>query len=127
MNSREIFQSTFTEELYQVPLPVTIVVAGKWRDLSKPEIDLLTKITSSVRLSMANIRVVEMDALDLSSWMEKPKRVIGFGTKVSGVPYYEVISTPETSIVLADALGILNQDDDLKKKLWTCLKQLFSV
>jgi hypothetical protein len=68
-----------------------------------------------------------MQTLDLSQWKEKPARLIAFGATAKGVPLYEVITTPETLLVLADTLDILNKDDGLKKRLWSCLKQLFSL
>lgn len=124
MNSVE---ATFTEDLYVLPSLTTIVINTKWKDLGKKEVDLLSKILNSVKLSMAAVRIVEMKSLDLSKWTEKPSRLIGFGIDAPGIMTYEVVTTPETQLVLADNLTTLLGDDQLKKKLWISLKQLFSL
>lgn len=125
MNSVE---ATFTEDLYVFPSLTTVVINTKWKNLGEKEIDLLSKILNSVKLSMAAVRIVEMKSLDLSKkWAEKPPRIIGFGIEAPGVTAYEVVTTPETQLVLADNLTTLLGDDQLKKKLWISLKQLFSL
>ena len=102
-----------------------MVLNSKWTALSEAEIQLLGKILSSVKLSLAAVRIVEAQKLDLSEWTDKPGNLIGFGVTISGVNLYEVITTPQTQLVLADALLILLDDDDKKKRLWVGLKQLF--
>ncbi|MEP2667425.1 MAG: hypothetical protein ABJH04_00435 [Cyclobacteriaceae bacterium] len=124
MNSVE---ATFTEDLYVLPTPTTIVINTKWKELGEEEIELLTKILKSVRLSMAAVRIIEKASLDLSQWKEKPSHLIGFGIEAPGIATYEVITTPETQLVLADSLAVLQGEDQLKKKLWISLKQLFSL
>lgn len=118
-------EATYTEELYQIPPATMVVIATSWNDLEENEIALLSKILSAVRLSLAHVRVIEMTDLDLSKWKEKPQKLIGFGVKATGIASYEVINTPSTQLVIADSLGSLCNDDDLKKKLWISLKQLF--
>lgn len=125
MSESILFETTFDEELYNIPPPTTIVIDVKWSELPENEILLLSKILGSVKLSLASVRIVESRELDLSSWIEKPAKLIGFGTRITGVGYYDVIETPNTHLLLADRLSILNEDDDLKKSLWICLKQLF--
>ncbi len=124
MNSVE---ATFTEDLYLLPLPTTVVINSKWKELGEKEIMLLSKILNSVKLSLAGVRIVEMKSLDLSQWKEKPTRLIGFGVSAPGVLTYEVVTTPNTKLVLADDLMVLFNDDQLKKKLWASLKQMFSL
>lgn len=118
-------EATYTEELYQIPPPTMVVIATPWNDLEEKEIALLSKILGAVRLSLAHVRIIEMTELDLSKWKERPQKLIGFGIKTTGIASYEVITTPATQLVMADSLGTLFNDDDLKKKLWISLKQLF--
>ncbi|MEQ8361454.1 MAG: hypothetical protein RIF39_07725 [Cyclobacteriaceae bacterium] len=124
MNSVE---ATFTEDLYIIPLPTTVVINTSWKDLGEKEIELLSKILSSVKLSLAAVRIVEMKALNLTEWKAKPSQLIGFGIEAPGIATYEVITTPETQLVLADSLTTLLGEDQLKKRLWISLKQLFSL
>lgn len=124
MNSVE---ATFTEDLYVLPALTTVVINSGWNDLKEDEVELLGKILKSVKLSLAAVRIVEMKSLDLSQWKEKPSRLIGFGVAAPGIATYELITTPETQLVLADSLSTLLGEDQLKKRLWITLKQLFSL
>lgn len=125
MSESILFESTFDEELYQFSTPVAVVLDVPWNELSESEVELLSKILTSVKLSLAAVRIVHAKELDLSQWTEKPSKLIGFGVKRSGIPSYEVIETPSTKLLLSDRLSILNAEDDLKKRLWISLKQLF--
>jgi hypothetical protein len=124
MNSVE---ATFTEDLYILPSLTTVLINTHWKDLGEKEIELLSKILNSVKLSLAAVRIVEMKPLDLSGLKEKPSLLIGFGLDAPGIATYEVVTTPETQLVLADSLTTLLGEDQLKKKLWISLKQLFSL
>ncbi|MEZ4944297.1 MAG: hypothetical protein R2804_02105 [Cyclobacteriaceae bacterium] len=124
MNSVE---ATFTEDLYILPSLTTVLINTQWKDLGEKEIELLSKILNSVKLRLAAVRIVEMKSLDLSDLKEKPSLLIGFGIDAPGIATYEVVATPETQLVLADSLTTLLGEDQLKKKLWISLKQLFSL
>ena len=125
MSNTILFKTTYEEEIYSFPLPTTVVLNTKWTALTEAEVQLLSKILASVRLSLAAVRIVEAQKLDLSQWQEKPSQLIGFGVTISGVNLYEVITTPQTQLVVAESLGTLLDDDDKKKRLWIGLKQLF--
>jgi len=125
MSKIDAARATYTDELYLIPPPTTVVLGVKWSDLKTTETELLSKILNSVKLSLDAVRVVIDPELDLSQWEEKPAKLIAFGIKISGVTRYEVVNTPETSLILADSLSILSENDELKKKLWGSLKQLF--
>lgn len=125
MSNTDLLEFTFNEELYKVKTPVTVVLSTPWSDLKSEEVELLSKILAAVRQSLASVRIVCVNKLDLSQWTEKPTYLLGFGITIPGVATYEAITTPETQMVLADALSVLQKEDALKKKLWTTLKQLF--
>jgi hypothetical protein len=125
MSDPTLFKTTYEEEIYSFGLPTTVVLNSKWTELAEGEVQLLGKILASVRLSLAAVRIVEAQKLDLSQWNDKPAKLIGFGVTVTGVNLYEVVTTPQTQLVLAESLGILLEDDDKKKRLWIGLKQLF--
>jgi len=125
MSNPILFKTTYEEEIYSFPQPTTVVLNAKWIELTEAEVQLLSKILASVKLSLAAVRIVETQKLDLSQWIEKPSKLIGFGVIVSGVNLYEVVTTPQTQLVLAESLSTLLDDDDKKKSLWVGLKQLF--
>lgn len=127
MNSADLFKTTYTEEIYHISPPPTVIINKGWKELTEDEIALLSKILNSVRQSLASVKILEMPALDLSQMSEKPAELICFGSQVTGLQLYEVIETPETRLVVADNLSVLSKDDQLKKRLWTSLKQLFSL
>lgn len=127
MDSREIFEATYPEELYKIPPRTAVAIQASWSKVSEAEKELLSKILNSVRLSLGSVQLMETQNLNLGEWAEKPKRLIGFGLSVPGVNSYEVINTPTTDMVLADSLSTLLTNDELKKKLWISLKQLFSL
>lgn len=123
--STDILKTTYTEDLFLIPTPPTVVIGAPWKDLTDEEKELLSKILDSVKIGMAAVRIVVMAELDLSQWKEKPSKLIGFGIKAHGIAQYELITTPQTQLVLADSLSVLCNNDELKKKLWGSLKQLF--
>lgn len=125
MSNPILFKTTYEEEIYSFPQPTTVALNSKWTELTEAEVQLLSKILSSVKLSLAAVRIVEVQKLDLSLWSEKPSQLIGFGVTISGVNLYEAITTPHTQLVLAEPLSTLLDDDDKKKRLWIGLKQLF--
>ncbi len=127
MNSLDLFNTTYTEEIYQISPPPTVIINKGWKELAEGEVELLSKILNSVRISLASVKILEMSDLDLSQMSEKPAQLICFGSQVRGLQLYEVIETPETRLVVADNLTVLSKDDQLKKRLWTSLKQLFSL
>ncbi|MEQ8302659.1 MAG: hypothetical protein RIB47_04650 [Cyclobacteriaceae bacterium] len=127
MKDLTAFNTTYTEDLYKIPGKNAIAISCRWSAVSIEERELLSKIMGAVRLDLAAVQVIFVEDLQLSEWVEKPKRLIAFGLAISGVAKYEVITTPETQLVLADSLSDLMNDDGLKKKLWQCLKQLFTI
>ncbi len=127
MKDLNTFNTTYTEDLYKIPGKNAIAINCKWSAVSIEERELLSKILGAVRLDLAAVQVIFTENLQMSEWVDKPKRLIAFGLTISGVSKYEVITTPETQLVLADSLSELMNDDGLKKKLWQCLKQLFTI
>ncbi len=125
MESDSIFKSTFSEEIYDVDVPLTVVIGVSWKSLRDEHVELLSKILVAVGKSLASVKVVHQDTFDLSGWAEKPRRVIAFITPPKGVPAYEIIPTGEGAMVFSDPLEIIYADDAAKRKLWGTLKALF--
>lgn len=122
-----VFESLYTEELY-LPLPkTTVVIPTPWIKVSEQERLLLSKILGSVKLSLDSVRIIEQPQFNLSTWVEKPKKVICFSPAPSALSKYEVIEAEGTSMVLSNPITELIPDDASKRKLWLALKQLFLV
>ncbi len=123
--SDPVFESLYSEELYQPALKITVVLATAWNKITDDERLLLSKILGSVKLSLESVRIIEQAQFNLSTWIEKPKQVICFSPASDGLAKHEVIEVDGTSLVLSNTLGELIPDDASKRKLWLALKQLF--
>jgi hypothetical protein len=127
-----VFDSIFTEDLYQFTPKVTLVITQAWNELTTEDKIQLTKITETLRqridpkLNLQAFRVVAAPSLDLSTWPEKPERLIYFGPPVKGLSYYEMIEVNNTRMVLSEALRDLAPNEAARGKLWVALKQLFA-
>jgi DNA polymerase III psi subunit len=122
-----LFDSIFTEQLFHIPVKPTVVVNQPWEKIGNDERILLSKILGALRLSIDSVTIKYQTSLDLSSWTEKPKQLIYFGSPVKGLQQYEVIDANGVSIVTSESLNDLLQNDQARKQLWQALKKQFSV
>jgi|SRR6478609_694607 len=120
-----VFESLYAEELYHPAPKPAVVIGTPWDKITAPERELLSKILGSVKLSLESVRIVEQKQFNLSTWIEKPKKVICFSPAPSGLAKHEVIEVEGTSLVLSNSIADLIPDDVTKRKLWLALKQLF--
>ena len=125
MEPQEIFKVTYSEDVYSVQSPLTVVMGVPWEQVGADHRLLLSKILNSVRLSLAGVRIIQQTNLDVSAWGEKPRQIIAFLAPPKGLPCYEVIQTGEASVIFSDPLEILNSDDAAKRQLWNALKSHF--
>ena len=120
------FEILFTEGLYKIPKPLAIALDRPWHTLSGKEIEFLSKIATSVRLSLARIQIIDSQYPPFENWMDKPDKMVGFGIAMQGAGLYELATIPPTRLVLADSLPQLMEQESLKKKLWIALQQLIA-
>ena len=103
----------------------------------RPEVmDMLVKMINAVGHSMNEVGLLASDSLE-GRTMEDFKNlnahtVLKFGRIKHPVnslltTLYEVYSEDETEYISADALSVIAEDKNLKKKLWTALKVLFNI
>lgn len=103
----------------------------------KPEVmDMLVKMINAVGHSMNEVGLLNSASLE-GRTMEDFKNlnahtVLKFGRikhPVNSVltTTYEVYSEDETEYLSADALSVIAEDKNLKKKLWTALQILFNI
>jgi len=119
-------QATYNEELYLIRDKPTIIVSKPWIEIGEAERVQLQKILQALRLSLASVRIIQQDTLDVAQLNPQPEKVIYFGDAIPGLAQYECIRTG-SSIVLAPHLSVLINDDAGKKKLWIALKVLFGL
>jgi hypothetical protein len=122
---QEIFQSTYPEELYLIKPRVTVVVPVPWAEVKEAEKTLLSKILGAVKQSLDSVVIRQQHHLDLSTWLEKPERVLCF-SPAEGLPKFEVLPVNGTSVIVSLPLPELMANDEAKKKLWVGLKVMFS-
>ena len=115
----------YTEELYRISTPLTVVISVPWSQLPENQRQLLSKILQAIQLGIESVRVVHQLTFDLNELPGKPKHIIGFLPPPKGISAYELYRTDQTTIVFADSLDHLLEDQTSKRKLWDALKQLF--
>jgi hypothetical protein len=121
----ELFSAIYSEEIYDVSPPVTIVLSRSWPELKPEERQLLSKILLAIGQSIDRVRIVSQTKLDLSEWSARPSQVIAFVPPAKGVNLYEVIRTDASSIIFSDSLEFFLTNESAKKTLWAALKAMF--
>lgn len=115
----ELVQS---KHVYRISPKVAVAIEVTWKKLTDEEIDLLKKILNALSLSLNGVQVISTG--EISFLQNKPSRLIIF--KDSREPYKtdEVNGIP---CVYSHALTQLVADAELRKKLWSALKELFGI
>lgn len=124
-------KNLYQEDLYLVsdpgsslkkePVNWSIVVDENWEEYRS----LLLKILGSIELGLEQV--------DIITHVENPDLlegnvVIAFDPDFSMIDsFYQLKEINESYILKAHTLSELTNDVDLKKKLWSCLKQLQST
>lgn len=103
----------------------------------KPEVmDMLVKMINAVGHSMNEVGLLSSSSLEertMEDFMNlNAHTVLKFGRikhPVNSIltTLYEVYSEDETEYLSADALSVISEDKNLKKKLWTALQVLFNI
>jgi len=123
----DTLNTLFTEELYQIsPLPI-IIVTKPWTEVQPAEREQLSKILVALKLSLDSVTILHQSKLDLAALTIKPERVIYFGPLPAGLTHYECIDAQGVALVASEDLSQLITNDPARKKLWSALRQLFSI
>ena len=122
-----LFDSLYHEGLFTISRPPTIILDQSWGTITTAEKTLLEKILAAIKQSLNSVTIQYQDSLDLSVWVEKPKRVIYFGKPVMGIPLYEAVEANGVTIVASESLKDLSGNEDARMNLWQALKKQFSV
>lgn len=118
---------TFQEDLYQLPPRVLVLIPCSWETVSDSEQQLLARILSSVKLSLAAVQIITAKSFSVTdASVHQTKTVLSFGVPCNGLNRpYEVVTMEDIEVVYADAISEL--DDARKKNLWGALRQLFKL
>ena len=117
----------FSDTLYDLPSPVTVVIEKPWTAITLEERTQLSKILNALKLGIDRVRIIHQSSLDLNMLVDSPSHVIVFGLSLSGVNPYEALTVSDKKVVLAESLTSLLPDDAAKKKLWLALKAMFGL
>lgn len=117
----------FSDTLFQLASPVTVVIEKPWTALTPEERTQLSKILNALKLGIDRVRIIHQTALDLNKLVDSPSHVIVFGLALPGVNPYESLTVADKKVVLAESLTSLLPDDAAKKKLWLALRAMFGL
>ncbi len=117
----------YSDTLYQVSSPVTVIIEKPWTAITPEERTQLSKILNALKLGIDRVRIIHQSSLDLNKLVDSPSHVIVFGLTLAGVNPYESLTVSDKKVVLADSLTSLLPDDAAKKKLWLALKAMFGL
>ena len=123
----EIFETTFSEELFQIKFKPIVVINEGWNKLDDKERELLTKIISALRISIDAITIVTRPGLDVTYFQQKTNHLLYFGILPAGVSYYEVLQSGDLSFICSESLAQLVDNEQARKQLWQGLRKLFSI
>ncbi|MBL7846618.1 MAG: hypothetical protein JNL40_04045 [Cyclobacteriaceae bacterium] len=121
-----LFQTTFPEEVYAVPSPLTVILDRPWSEQPAECREALTKLLAAVRQSPESVRMIHQETLDLSAWAQPPSRLVAFVKPQKGIALNEKISTPATEMVVTEPLSALLTNEESKRKFWTAFRTLFT-
>lgn len=106
--------------------------------LPDPELSFLTSILNACRLSLADIAIINFQQFNPNNLEESvdelsPKQVLLFGIDPLSIglpiqfPQFQLQQFNQRTYHYAPALSDLENDKDLKQKLWANLKTLFGL
>jgi hypothetical protein len=125
MTPTNALENLYSEELYNIPPKVLVVISKPWSEIQEDEKTLLGKILGSVKFSLSSVQIINRLEFGLDDFNAyAPACIIAFGaTLKNSTKMYEKIEADRTAIVVADEL---RQLDDLRKRnLWLTLKEVF--
>lgn len=127
MMNATIARTLFTEDLYKLKPRVLVLIPSPWEDVSEGDQLLLSRILSSVKLSLASVQMVHAPSFSIDeASVFGARTILSFGVTIKDVNRrYEATRIGDTDVVVADTIGAL--DDVNKKNLWTSLRQVFQL
>ena len=125
MTKTSLLQNLYQEEIYKIAPKILIVIDKQWSGVSIEETTLLEKILKALKLTLASVQILtRSEFLPEDFQAFSPKYILAFGSKLKmSERMYEAIQTDGITLVVADALDLL--DEEKKRNLWLTLRQVF--
>ena len=122
-----IAKHTFQEGVYRLPGRVLVLLPNGWDAVTDSEQQLLTRILSSVKLSLAAVQVISANSFSVAEASTfNATTILSFGVPFTGLDQpYQATTFDDLTVVYADPVGTL--DDVRKKNLWVALRQAFKL
>ena len=124
---QEVFGTTYQEEIFRFKPKPIVVINKAWEQIGEKERELLSKIISSLKISIDSITVVSQPTLNITFFKAKTGKLIYFGDLPAGVTRYEVLESEGLSFICSESLSELIDNEPARKQLWIGLRSLFSV
>ena len=124
---QEVFVNTYQEEIFEFKPKPIVVINKAWEQIGEKERELLSKIISSLKISIDSITVVSQPTLNITSFKDKTGKLIYFGDLLEGVSRYVVLESEGLSFICSESLSELIDNEPARKQLWLGLRRLFSV
>ncbi len=130
------------EEIKAEPIPLKgnftkgIAILHEESELAAEVMDMLVKMINACGHSMNEVGMVSSEVLENRSMEDfqalNAHVVLKFGrikhpVNAISAPPYEIHSEGETEYLFADALTVISEDKNLKRKLWNSLQILFNL
>lgn len=130
------------EEIKAEPIPLKgnftkgIAILHEESELAAEVMDMLVKMINACGHSMNEVGMISSEVLENRSMEDflslNAHVVLKFGrikhpVNAIAAPPYEIHSEEETEYLFADALTVISEDKNLKRKLWNSLQILFNL
>lgn len=133
MENTELLKEFYSEELYDLPPKVVILLNKSWKELSSEETGQLYKILGAIKIKPETVQIIKKNSIDLQELDRlNSSAVISFGcTFHPELPKHEIAIRGITQIVCSDPIDLmLDTIPDSKQsrlELWNALKEMFLI
>ena len=124
---REIFDTTYPEEIFLLKHQPVVIINGPWEQLGETEREQLYKIIAALKTPIDSITILTMPTLNITAFKGKADQVIYFGELPAGVARYEVLESDGVSFICSESLTDLLVNKAARNQLWIGLRALFSI
>ncbi len=112
---------------------ITLIVDEQTTDFMRtPSFAFLNKVMEAVKLSQHEYAIVNLSenpgcTREVIEKQLEPRKIIGFGVLdfLKGFSLYQPEKNNKTTVLLADALSLIESDKTKKKALWNCMQAIF--
>lgn len=93
--------------------------------MNEEEKDFFNKIISAIKIEISDLDLVFLNETDINNIYKKNGIVLIWDDNISEENKYRIILTEKNKLLKTDGLLKINKSQDLKARLWNCLKSLF--